>query len=196
MRPLLRELGIEREAGLGQLRLEPGAPPGAGVEPVPVLLHVPDESDPPVTELQQVPRRHPPALDVVDGDGGKARVRPVDQHDGDIGRLELRDLGVPGRERHAQDAVQPPAQGAGGEPFARLLGSLHIEEHELVARARERVSRAAQALDDRRLGEERSHDADRHRAAGRQRPRPRVRAVVERVDRREHPAAGALADGR
>ena len=75
-------------------------------------------------------------------------------------------------------------------------GALDVEQHELVAGRGQPAGDAAQALDHRRLGEERRDDADRVRAAGRERACDGARLVVERGDRLEHAPARVLAHRR
>jgi hypothetical protein len=122
-------------------------------------------------------------------------VGPVDQHHGDVGGLKLRRLGVGRSERHEQHAVHPPAQRPRAEALARLLGPLDVEHDQLVAGAGECMRGSPHALHDAGLREERRHDADGHRATGRQRACDRVRPIVERGDGIEHASTRGLAHG-
>ena len=89
---------------------------------------------------------------------------------GDAGGREALELGVGRAQRHAQQPVQAPA----GRELAERRRVLHVEQDDLVAGAGDDARDAAQALDHRRLGEERAR-ARRASTCGRSRARGRRR---------------------
>ena len=109
LRSFAHVVGTHREAGARQLpHVALGSIP-TRVEPETVRRLVSDECDAPMTELEQVAGGEDPAFHVVGQDGRQDGVRRVDEHAGDLSRLEAYELDLWRDERdHDQPSARSP----------------------------------------------------------------------------------------
>jgi hypothetical protein len=101
------------------------------------------------------------SMDVVDDDVREPAVAAVDEHDRQVVALQCVDLVVGEREGDHQQAVDAVVLGEVAQRVGALSRRLHVEEHQVIAVLGEVLADSAQALDDRRGGEEGCDDADR-----------------------------------
>ena len=148
---------------------------------------VADEGDPPVAELEQVPRRELAAGDVVDHDARQPSVPRVDEHARDRLGAEPSNLLVRWDQGDDEQAVRAMGVGEQAKRTLLTIRRLDVVESEVVGRRGERGDDPADALDRRGLREERQHDADHERPPEREVLGDRARAVLETADRLEHP---------
>ena len=182
LRPFAHVVGTHREPGARQLlHVALGSIP-TRVEPEAVRRLVADECDAPMTELEQVAGGEDAAFDIVGQDGRQDGVRRVDEHAGDLSRLEAYELDLGRDERDHEQPVGPVAAPERVERPTLAVRRLDVEQRQVVRRRLEPGDDSTQALDRGGVREERDDNTDHERAAEREVPRDRARPVVQLAD--------------